>query len=123
LFCSVTRRVETRLAVARTFGIERADVAVSRRIGTCTSVIVHSGIVPTRRGRPNFSRLLQDEQNWMLTSSQFGSHEIITVESGLGIAGDLNCMSDEDQIRRRLGQIWQEGTASCWGNFTRLTNG
>jgi hypothetical protein len=39
----------------------------------------------------------------MLKNSQSGSHEIITVESGQGIAGDLNYMSEEDQIRLRLG--------------------
>jgi hypothetical protein len=31
----------------------------------------------------------------MLTSSQSGSHEIEAVESGAGIAGDLNYMRDE----------------------------
>ena len=56
----------------------------------------------------------------MLTSSQSGSHEITTVESGQDIARDLNCTRDEDQIRLRLGQ---EGTASIWANFTRLING
>jgi hypothetical protein len=56
----------------------------------------------------------------MLTSSQSGSHGIKTVERGLDIAGDLNYMRDEDQIRLRLGLIWQEGTASSWCNFTRL---
>jgi hypothetical protein len=49
----------------------------------------------------------------MLTSSQSGSHEIEAVESGAGIAGDLNYMRNEKiGSGCAFGQIWQEGTVN-----------
>jgi hypothetical protein len=60
----------------------------------------------------------------MLTSSQSGSHEIEAVESGAGIAGDLNYMRDErpDQAAT-LGRFGKNERVTSRGNFTRLLNG